>query len=155
MQQSTACAPGAGDFLVEARVRLKNHDATPPRTYRDADRLLVRTGRRGGVWVIVLALAAGVTSCVSLAFPAVLGHAVDGIVTGGSAGEWLAWSAALVVVLVAGSALDVLASGVAVARSTAWLRRTVLRHVLVLGTRPTGRLGPGETATRVVANAAE
>jgi ATP-binding cassette subfamily B protein len=90
-----------------------------------------------------------------VAFPTVLAHAVDGIVTRGSAGRWLAWSAVLVVVLVAGSALDVLASGVAVARSTAWLRETVLRHVLAAGMRPAARLGPGETATRVVANASE
>jgi len=31
-----------------------------------------------------------VTTGVSLAFPAVLGHAVDGIVSDGSAGAWLA-----------------------------------------------------------------
>jgi ATP-binding cassette subfamily B protein len=136
-------------------VRLEKQDAAPPRAYGAADRLLSRTVRRGGAWVAVVALSACVTSAVSLAFPAVLGHAVDGIVTGGSAGPWLAWAAALVVLLVAGSALDVLASGIAVARSTAWLREIVLHHVLALGPRPATRLGPGEMATRVVANASE
>jgi ATP-binding cassette subfamily B protein len=136
-------------------VRLRKHDAAPRREYRVADRLLGRAARQGGAWVAVVALASFATSGTALAFPAVLGHAVDGIVSDGSAGRWLTWSALLVVVLVAGSALDVLASGVATARSTAWLRRTVLRHVLALGMRPTTRLGPGETATRVVANAAE
>jgi ATP-binding cassette subfamily B protein len=136
-------------------VRLKKRDAPPPRAYREADRLLWQTGRRGGAWVVVVAIASFATSGIALAFPAVLAHAVDGIVSGGSAGRWLAWSAVLVVLLVAGSALDVLASGVAMARSTAWLRQTVLRHVLALGTRPAGRLGPGEMATRVVANASE
>lgn len=136
-------------------MRLKKRDAPPPRAYREADRLLLRAGRRGGGWVVVVAVSALATSGIALAFPAVLAHAVDGIVTDGSAGRWLAWSALLVVLLVAGSALDVLASGVAVARSTAWLRRTVLRHVLALGMRPAARLGPGETATRLVANAAE
>src|SRR4051794_15453668 len=130
-------------------------EATPRRDYRAADRLLVRTGRQGGAWVIVVALAAFVTAGVSLAFPAVLGHAVDGIVSGGSAGAWLAWSAALVTILVAASALDTLASGSAVARSTAWLRRTVLSHGLALGTRRPTQLGPGEMATRLVANASE
>jgi ATP-binding cassette subfamily B protein len=105
--------------------------------------------------VAVVAVSAFATSGVALAFPAVLAHAVDGIVSHGSAGRWLPWSAVLVLVLVAGSALDVLASGVAVARSTAWLRRTVLRHVLAVGMRPATGLGPGETATRVVANASE
>jgi ATP-binding cassette, subfamily B, bacterial len=136
-------------------VRLRKHQTAPRHAYRAADRLLLQTGRQGGAWVIVVALAAIVTSGVSLAFPAVLGHAVDGVVSDGSAGQWLAWSAVLVVLLVAGSALDVLASGAAVARSTAWLRRTVLRHVLALGTRPATPLGPGETATRIVANASE
>jgi ATP-binding cassette subfamily B protein len=129
--------------------------AAPPRPYRDADRLLVRAGRQGGAWALVVALSAFATSGVSLAFPAVLGHAVDGIVTDGDAGGWLAWSAVLVALLVACSALDVLASGVAIARSTAWLRQTVLRHGLALGTRRDAHLGPGELATRVVANASE
>jgi ATP-binding cassette subfamily B protein len=133
----------------------ETQEMIPPRPYRDADRLLVRSGREGGAWAVVVALSAFVTSGVSLAFPAVLGHAVDGIVTDGDAGRWLAWSAVLVVALVAGSALDVLASGIAIARSTAWLRRTVLRHGLALGTRRDARLGPGELATRVVANASE
>jgi ATP-binding cassette subfamily B protein len=105
--------------------------------------------------VIGVALAAVLTSGVSLAFPAVLGRAVDGIVSDGSAGRWLTWAAGLVALLVIGSALDVLASGVAVARSTAWLRRTVLHHVLALGTQPAAPIGPGETATRLVANASE
>jgi ATP-binding cassette subfamily B protein len=136
-------------------VRLKKQDAPSPRAYREADRLLLLTGRRGGAWVLVVAVASFATSGIALAFPTVLAHAVDGIVTHGSPGRWLAWAALLVALLVAGSAADVLASGVAVARSTAWLRQTALRHVLALGTRPAARLGPGETATRVVANAAE
>jgi ATP-binding cassette, subfamily B, bacterial len=136
-------------------VRLKKQDAPSPRAYRETDRLLLLTGRRGGPWVLVVAVASFATSGIALAFPTVLAHAVDGIVTHGSPGRWLAWAALLVALLVAGSAADVLASGVAVARSTAWLRQTALRHVLALGTRPAARLGPGETATRVVANAAE
>ncbi len=136
-------------------MRQEQQEAAPPRAYRAADRLLVRSGRQGGAWVIIVALASFVTAGVSLAFPAVLGHAVDGIVADDGAGQWLAWSAVLVVLLVAGSALDVLASGVAVARSTAWLRRTALDHGLALGTHRAAGVGPGEMATRLVANAAE
>jgi len=136
-------------------VRLRKQEGAPRHAYHAADRLLVQTSRQGGAWVIVVALAAIVTSGVSLTFPAVLGHAVDGVVSEGSAGRWLAWAAGLVALLVIGSALDVLASGAAIARSTAWLRRTVLRHALALGTRPDTPLGPGETATRLVANASE
>jgi len=136
-------------------VRQEKQEAAPPRAYRAADRLLVRTGCQGGAWVIVVALASFVTAGVSLAFPAVLGRAVDGIVTNGGTGPWLAWSAVLVALLVAGSALDILASGAAVARSTAWLRRTMLHHGLALGIRRLDRFGPGEMATRLVANASE
>ncbi len=136
-------------------MRQEKQDAAPPRAYRAADRLLVRTGRQGGPWVIGVALSSIVTTGVSLAFPAVLGHAVDSIVADGGTGPWLAWSALLVAVLVVGSALDILASGAAVARSTAWLRQTVLRHGLALGIRRLDRFGPGEMATRLVANAAE
>ena len=130
-------------------------DAAPDRAYRAADRLLVRVGRQGGGWVVVVALSAFVTTAIALALPTVLGHAVDGIVTDGAAGSWLTWAAGLLTLLVAASALDTLASGTAIARSTAWLRTTVLRHVLALGIHPVARLGSGETATRLVANAAE
>jgi ATP-binding cassette subfamily B protein len=136
-------------------VRSDNHDPPPRRGHRAADRLLAKAARQGGAWAIVVALASFATAGVSLVFPAVLGHAVDGIVTDGTAGPWMAWSAVLVVLLVAGSALDVLASGITIAQSTAWLRRSVLGHVLALGSRPSPRLGPGEMATRVVANASE
>ncbi|HEX8156029.1 MAG TPA: ABC transporter ATP-binding protein, partial [Solirubrobacteraceae bacterium] len=129
--------------------------AAPRRAYRAADRLLARAGRHGGAWVIVVALSAIVTSGVSLAFPTVLGHAVDGVVGGSASGKWLVWAAVLLALLVACSALDTLASGMAIARSTAWLRESVLGHVLALGTRPVARLGPGEMATRMVANASE
>lgn len=135
-------------------MRLKKQDAKPRRGYRAADRLLVRAARQGGAWALVVALSALVTAGVSLVFPAVLGHAVDGLVTDGSAGPWLTWAAALVALLVAGSALDVLASGIAVARATESVRQAVLRHALTLGIR-SGRLGPGEMATRIVANVAE
>ena len=135
-------------------MRPKKQDANPRRGYRAADRLLVRAARQGGPWALVVALSALATAGVSLVFPAVLGHAVDGLVTDGSAGPWLTWAAVLVALLVAGSALDVLASGMAVARSTESLRQGVLRHALALGIR-SGRLGPGEMATRIVANAAE
>ena len=64
-------------------------EAAPPRAYRAADRLLARTGRQGGAYVIVVALSALVTTGVALAFPTVIGHAVDRIVSGGGAGPWL------------------------------------------------------------------
>jgi len=138
-----------------ATKRQEKQAAAPPRAYRAADQLLMRAGRQGGAWVIVVALSVFATTGVALAFPTVIGHAVDGVVNDGTARPWLAWSAVLVALLVAGSALDLFASGAATARSTAWLRQTVLRHGLALGAPRVARLGPGEMATRIVANASE
>jgi ATP-binding cassette subfamily B protein len=120
-----------------------------------ADRLLVRAGLRGGVWVGALALAALAIAGAELALPALLGRAVDDVVSDGATGPWVAWCAVLVVVLVAADALDDLAGGAAIARSTAWLRHTALRHVLDVGPAGAGRFNPGEVSTRLVGNAAD
>jgi ATP-binding cassette subfamily B protein len=60
-----------------------------------------------------------------------------------------------VAVLVACDALDDVADGAAIARSTAWLRQTLLEHVLALGPRAGERFSPGELTGRLVGNAAE
>jgi ATP-binding cassette subfamily B protein len=100
-------------------------------------------------------LAALTSSVVMLAFPSVLGHAVDGVVTGETAGPWLIATAVLVAVLVACSALDDLATGAVVARSTAWLRQTLITRTLAAGMRSAARFGPGELTARLAGNAAE
>jgi ATP-binding cassette subfamily B protein len=102
-----------------------------------------------------MALAALAMTGAELALPAIFGRAVDDVVTNGAAGPWLAWCAALVAVLVASEALDDFAAGAAIARSTAWVRRTVLRHVLAVGTRGDNRLNAGEVTTRLVGNASD
>jgi ATP-binding cassette subfamily B protein len=123
--------------------------------YREADRLLMHTARRGGPWVAALVVAALATAGGALALPAVLGRAVDALVHGGAPGRWLTWCAALVALLVAAEVLDSLASGTAIARSTAWLRHGFWRHVLSVRGAATGGLAPGEVAGRLVGNAAE
>jgi ATP-binding cassette subfamily B protein len=123
--------------------------------YRAADCLLLRAGGQARGWAVALALTALTAALVTLAFPLVLGHAVDDVVTGDGAGPWLLWSAVLVAVLIACSVLDDLATGAAVARSTAWLRHTLLDRVLAAGTRSAERFGPGDLAARLVGNAAE
>ncbi|MEA2151310.1 MAG: ATP-binding cassette, subfamily bacterial RamA/AmfB [Solirubrobacteraceae bacterium] len=120
-----------------------------------ADRLLVRVAGHGGVWVVVLALASLTSAGAALALPAVLGRAVDAVVAGDSTGTWVIWCALVMTVLVAADALDNLAAGAAIARSTAWLRHATLRHFLALGSRPARRLPSGEITTRLVGNAAE
>jgi ATP-binding cassette subfamily B protein len=95
-----------------------------------------------------LALAAAET-----ALPAVLGRAIDAAVAHRASQSWLTWLGLLVAFMVVCDTLDDLAVGGTVAQSTAWLRRTLARHVLALGPRAVARYGPGEIATRLVGNA--
>ena len=88
------------------------------------------------------------------ALPAVLGRAVDAVV-GRAPGSWLAWVVLLVALLAACDVLDDLAEGGATASSTAWLRRSVLHHLLRLDTPTAGRFTPGDLASRLVGNAAD
>jgi ATP-binding cassette subfamily B protein len=131
------------------------HDRTDRDVRRAADRMLVRVARHGGVWVVVLALASLTTAGARLALPALIGRAVDAIVEGGPTATWVIWCAVVVTLMVVSDALDDLAAGAAIARSTAWMRHSTLRHFLALGTRPARRLPSGEVTTRLVGNAAE
>src|SRR3954452_13052406 len=115
-----------------------------PSTYRSADRLLIRTGRQGGFWVAVVAVAALASAAGALALPVVLGGALDALIEHGHAGMWLRWCALLVALLVAAEVLDSLAAGAATARSTAWLRHGLWRHVLDTQGERSGSLGPGD-----------
>jgi ATP-binding cassette, subfamily B, bacterial RamA/AmfB len=140
----------------EGPVRTANPHERSPGSYRAADRLLVRAGRQATGWVVLLALTALAAAVVTLALPFVLGHAVDGVVTpeGDDTQRWVIWAVALVAILVACSALDDLATGAVVARSTAWLRHTLLERLLAAGAR-SERFGSGEVTARLVGNAAE
>jgi ATP-binding cassette, subfamily B, bacterial RamA/AmfB len=121
---------------------------------RAADRLLVRAGANAGNWIVVLALASLLLAGAAIALPAVIGGAVNAIVSHGSLGPWLFWIAGLVAVLVTCDALDDLADGAVTARSTAWLRHRLLAHVLALGPRSADRFTSGELTARLVGNAA-
>jgi ATP-binding cassette subfamily B protein len=84
--------------------------------------------------------------------PAVLGKALDAVV-GHASRTWLVWAVALLAIVMLGAALSEVATGAAVARSTAWLRAGVLRQILGLGTRQSLRFPAGELASRLSANA--
>jgi ATP-binding cassette subfamily B protein len=122
---------------------------------RGADRLLVSVGRQGGRWVGVLAAAALLTAVAELALPAVVGSALDAVLDGRSAGIWVVICGVLIVVILTCDALDELAAGTAIARSTAHLRHGLLAHLLAIGSRPTRRLPAGEITARLVGNTAE
>jgi ATP-binding cassette subfamily B protein len=120
-----------------------------------ADRLLVRIMRRGGGWVGVLLTASLVLAAAETALPAVLGRAVDAALNGGDFAFWLLGCGLLIGVLLICDVLDDLAAGMTTARSSAWLRRTLLDHILALGTRTTRRFDAGDLTTRLVGNAAD
>src|SRR5207248_1613223 len=90
----------------------------------------------------------------SIALPAVLGRAADAII-GRASKSWLTWAAVVVGALVVCDALEDLAAGATTARSTAWLRHSVLRHLLALGTRSSEQFTPGDAASRLAGNAAD
>ena len=122
---------------------------------RPAHRLLATVFRHGGPWVAVLPAASLLLAAAETALPALLGRALDAVVTGDDAGRWLVAAALLVAVLTFSDTLDDLAAGLSSARATSWLRRSVLGHVLATGPRAARRFAAGDLVTRLVANAAE
>ncbi|MFI7400639.1 ABC transporter ATP-binding protein [Streptomyces sp. NPDC049541] len=121
---------------------------------RAADRLLLTVVRRGGTWGGVLAATSLVLAGVYLVLPALMGRTVDAVLGRGDAALWLTLSALAVTLLVVCDAADDYAGAVANSRSTAWLRHTLLGHVLDMGARATRRHTPGDLVTRLVSNTA-
>ena len=122
---------------------------------RAADRLLLRIARRGGAPLALLVLTTLVLAGAELALPFVLGRTLDGLIEDGAGNSWMLLAAGLVAVLVVVDALDDLLGGTVVARCTAWLRHTVVEHVLAAGTRAEGDRVTGELSSRLVANATD
>ncbi|WP_326583228.1 ABC transporter ATP-binding protein/permease [Streptomyces sp. NBC_00481] len=121
---------------------------------RAADRLLLAAVRRGGGWGGLLAATSFLLAGVYVALPTVMGRAVDAVLGQGDTALWLTLTAVAVGLLVVCDAADDYAGAVANARSTAWLRHTLLGHVLDLGSRATRRHSPGDLVTRLVGNTA-
>jgi ATP-binding cassette, subfamily B, bacterial len=126
--------------------------ASPTSPQPPADRLLLAALLHAGPWVGVLVLASLGLAAAETALPLVLGRALDSVLGAGVSRAWLTAAAALIAAIVALDALDDLAAGAATARSTAWLRRRLLRHVLALGPRAGGS---GDLVGRLVGNAAQ
>jgi ATP-binding cassette, subfamily B, bacterial len=122
---------------------------------RQGDRLLYLTGRRGGWSIWVLALATLVSAGADLLLPAALGHALDALSAGGHLSLTLLTCAGLIAALIAGKVIGDIASGTSSARCTAWLRMTLVQHLLAIGPAATRRFEPGDLVTRVTRNASE
>jgi ATP-binding cassette subfamily B protein len=128
----------------------------PPHPERvDAQRLLVRVVRHGGGWVVLLVFTSLAMAGAQLLLPLTLGRVVDAALGAHDATVWLVWSIVLVAILIAADSLDDLAAGASTAHGTAWLRHTLLRHVLAVGTQAIRRFEAGDLTGRLVGNAAE
>lgn len=127
----------------------------PGSSLRAGDRLLLAVGRRGLPWTAALAVAAVGLACAETALPALMGRTIDAVVRGRSAAAPLRWCALALIVLVVCDMLEDLAAGYATARSTSWLRRMLLRHLLAVGPGAATRFTPGDLAGRLVGNAAQ
>ncbi|KAB7847251.1 ABC transporter ATP-binding protein [Streptomyces mobaraensis] len=120
------------------------------------DQLLLATTRHSTARATALAALSLTSAGAALLLPAALGRAVDRLLAhDAGATRWVALCAVL---LTAPAALDALAdllAGTTAARSTAWLRHRLLRHVLAAGPRATADAPPGDLVTRLVGNTAD
>ncbi|MET9828163.1 ABC transporter ATP-binding protein [Streptomyces sp. NPDC006385] len=121
---------------------------------RAADRLLLAAVRRGGAWGGVQATASLLLAGAYVLLPAVMGRTVDAMLVRGDTALWLTLTAVTVALLVVCDAADDCAGAVANAHSTAWLRHTLLGHVLDLGAAAARRHPPGDLVARLVGNTA-
>lgn len=123
---------------------------------RATDRLIARTVRHSGPWLVVLVATAVVGALLQLAFPLVLGGTIDSVVTDAPASHtWLARCVAIVVAMVTCEILGVWATGASGAQASAWLRQGLVRHVLGVGPAMTRRFADGDLVTRLGLNAEE
>jgi ATP-binding cassette subfamily B protein len=117
--------------------------------------LLLSTGRRGGLWTWVLALATLASAGAALLLPAAIGRALDTLPGGGHITGILLACAGLIAIMVGGKVIGDIAVGASNARCTAWLRMTLVRHLVAIGPAATRRFEPGDLTTRVTRNANE
>lgn len=115
-------------------------------------RSLGAIARHPGGWLPLLAGCALIGTAATLALPTVLGHAVDAIVAGSGGRGWVWLALAIIATGALTDLADSYASAASLTGTTAWLRRTVVRHLLALGARPKHRFDTGDLVTRVSAN---
>jgi ATP-binding cassette subfamily B protein len=145
------------------RIRAPRSDDPGQRLSAAADRLLLSVARRCGRWAGVLAITSVAGAATSTLFPAVMGHTVDVMLraAGGPghaiipADRWLAGCVALILVMVACSALGQLATGMSTAAGTQWLRNELADHAFSCGIRLTERFPVGDLVGRMIGGGAD
>lgn len=132
----------------------------PPRPEHDAGLLKAAT-RHSAARCAALALCSVAGAGASLFLPFAIGRALDAVLAGHAAGHvgadatrWILVCTALIAVSALLDACDGVLTGTTNARTTAWLRGRVGRHVLAVGPRATARFAPGDLVARLIDNAA-
>jgi ATP-binding cassette subfamily B protein len=111
--------------------------------------------RQGGGWLPLLGIADLCGTLVTLALPVVLGHVIDALVAGEQSRSWFALAGALISVAVLADLASAFAQPVCVARTTAWLRNRLVRHVFAIGPEGARRFATGDLVSRVSGNAVD
>jgi len=104
---------------------------------------------------VALGLVSTAAVGAGLLLPAALGRALDMLLTGAPANGWVAYCAALVLLLALLDAAETVLGGTLDARTTSRLRERLTGHVLAVGPRAAARFGPGDLVARLVGNAAQ
>ncbi|MFJ6726306.1 ATP-binding cassette domain-containing protein [Streptomyces sp. NPDC091281] len=152
----SATAPRATPSTATDAAPATDPDDTPA-TLAARDRALrgaLRHSRGHALAVLLCSLA---SALVTLAEPAVLGHALDLLLAHDpGARPWVVLCAGLVVAEIVLDAATAVLAGTVDARSAAWLRLRALDGLLRADPHRAGaRFAPGDLATRLTANAAE
>jgi ATP-binding cassette subfamily B protein len=122
--------------------------ASPALTLRDM-------ARRAGGWLPVIGIASLLGTATTLALPAVLGNAVDAIVSTGDTSRWVATAVGLVVLGLVSEIVGAYAGTVSVAGATAWLRGSTVRHILAIPPPASRRFETGDLVSRVSGDSTE
>ncbi|GIH08183.1 ABC transporter ATP-binding protein [Rhizocola hellebori] len=111
--------------------------------------------RKGRGWLTLMAICSLASAGVTLALPAVLGSAIDAIVSGGEVERALIIATALIALAVATDLAEAAAGVACVAGTTAWLRLRTVRHLLSLSAPTVARFETGDLVSRVSGNAVD
>jgi ATP-binding cassette, subfamily B, bacterial len=117
--------------------------------------LLRSATRHSRARVAALFLVSTAATGAGLLLPAALGRTLDLLLAQAPATGWVLCCTGLVLLLALLDGCQSVLVGTVDARTTAWLRRRLTRHVLAVGPRATARFGAGDLIARVLGNAAQ
>ncbi|WP_217206793.1 ABC transporter ATP-binding protein [Streptomyces sp. AC550_RSS872] len=129
---------------------------TTPTPADAPSRTLLRAAtRHSGSRTVALCLVSTAATGAGLLLPTALGRALDLVLARAPATGWVLCCAGLVLLLALLDGCQSVLVGTVDARTTAWLRGRLTRHVLAVGPAVTARFGAGDLVARLVGNAAQ